>query len=161
MGVYNWFAPFMLMEKEDWFKFNLNHKQIFHVGFQWAEVQAICYQLFWIWHNKLIHQANFIQPYNLKRTIMQYVEKVGKATTNDVEGRKVKGKNEIAWHPPSKGQVKLNTNGFIKHEVNKASSGRLIRDAYGRWLLGFSKYLGCCSVFVAKCQAMVCGLKLA
>ena len=38
-----WFANFMIIEKEEWFNFNLNNKQSFHVRLRWVEVWVICY----------------------------------------------------------------------------------------------------------------------
>ncbi|KAJ8768128.1 hypothetical protein K2173_021068 [Erythroxylum novogranatense] len=67
----------------------------------------------------------------------------------------------ISWHCPPLGFVKLNVDGSALGNPGDARFGGLIRDAYGRWLIGFSGYIGHASILVAELQALRHGLTLA
>ncbi|KAK5833259.1 hypothetical protein PVK06_017079 [Gossypium arboreum] len=50
--------------------------------------------------------------------------------------------NDIKWLAPENGWVKLNTYGAILLNTFSTAIGRVIKDAYGNWLRGYSMVLG-------------------
>jgi ribonuclease HI len=66
----------------------------------------------------------------------------------------------IGWHPPKENWVRLNTDGSSKDNA-KAGCGGLIRGSDGKWLGGFSKFIGNCSAYVAELWGVLEGLKYA
>ena len=54
------------------------------------------------------------------------------ASAGLVVNNKVMGELEVSWTPPSKGWVKLNTNGATKSTTNQFGYGGLSRYMFGR-----------------------------
>ncbi|KAG8493837.1 hypothetical protein CXB51_011156 [Gossypium anomalum] len=52
------------------------------------------------------------------------------------------------WHNP--GPQKVNTNSAVCNGFGNALVGGLIRGKHERWIAGFSKNIGCCSIITAK-----------
>lgn len=67
----------------------------------------------------------------------------------------------VHWQPPLRGWFCLNMDGAVKGNGGIESCGGLIRNNNGQWKGGFAKYIGRSSVFVAKLQGILLGLKLA
>ena len=62
--------------------------------------------------------------------------------------RKTKGTKVtkiIYWHPPQPPFVTSNTYGSYKYNPGKAGGGGLLRDGKGKWIKGFSIYIGIAS----------------
>ena len=93
----------------------------------------------------------FSKPPKLKRVIPSYVNEVNIVIANNRNGRNVVEEIEVSWSLSLENQVKLNTNGVVKHKENKAGCGVLIRDVNDKWLIGFVKNLSSYSAFVVKC----------
>lgn len=54
----------------------------------------------------------------------------------------------------------LSTDGSVRHDEEFATAGGLIRDRKGKWIVGFSRYLGNCTVTKAKLWGILDVLKL-
>ncbi|KAK5786085.1 hypothetical protein PVK06_040712 [Gossypium arboreum] len=57
--------------------------------------------------------------------------------------------------------VKLNVDGSVSKVNNKARIGRVVRDANGRWLVGFAMATRIAEIFQVEARAIVEGMKLA
>jgi len=73
------------------------------------------------------------------------------------------GQNEqwIRWEFPTEGWMVLNTDGAVKAQLGSAGAGGVIRDEWGNWIVGYSEYLGYCSIFKAELRGILRGLKIA
>ena len=67
----------------------------------------------------------------------------------------------ISWGKPNQGWVKLNVDEASKHNLGRASVGRLIRNEYGQWIVGFITNLGHASNVAAGLWAIHMGLRSA
>ncbi|KAE8683300.1 hypothetical protein F3Y22_tig00111210pilonHSYRG00023 [Hibiscus syriacus] len=56
------------------------------------------------------------------------------------------------WLPPPVGWMKVNTDGACHTEDGLAACGGVIRNDIGAWQVGFSRFLGICSVFEGICS---------
>ncbi|KAK9036244.1 hypothetical protein V6N11_078252 [Hibiscus sabdariffa] len=54
------------------------------------------------------------------------------------------------WIPPEEGWLKLNTDGARSLVDGSASYGGVLRDHNGKWIHGFNKFIGRCSVVEAE-----------
>lgn len=72
---------------------------------------------------------------------------------------KIRINKTFAWHPPQINWVKLNFDGACKPNRVVDCEG-VLRDENGRWLGGYSEFLGCCTMFTAEMRGLFKGLKL-
>ncbi|KAL4386745.1 hypothetical protein GQ457_09G012620 [Hibiscus cannabinus] len=70
-------------------------------------------------------------------------------------------RSPVEWTPPEQGWVKLNTDGAPHAISGMASCGGVFRDHMGEWILGFSKFIGVCSVVDAELWGVLVGLESA
>ncbi|KAE8696066.1 hypothetical protein F3Y22_tig00110677pilonHSYRG00095 [Hibiscus syriacus] len=54
--------------------------------------------------------------------------------------------NRVLWHRPRVGWVKLNTDSGQSPSDGFATCGGVLWDCHQRWLMGFYKYIGICSI---------------
>ncbi|MBA0610458.1 hypothetical protein Godav_011306, partial [Gossypium davidsonii] len=54
--------------------------------------------------------------------------------------------------------AQMYTDGAVKAESSLATAGGVMRDRRGKWILGFNRYLGICSVLEAELWAIFNGL---
>lgn len=66
----------------------------------------------------------------------------------------------FTWSPPISNWVKLNSDGTCKNNLVDGYGG-VIKDENGKWLGGFSKYLGPCNAFMDEMWGLFEGDKLA
>ncbi|XP_039061498.1 uncharacterized protein LOC120205740 [Hibiscus syriacus] len=50
------------------------------------------------------------------------------------------------WNPPRAGTFKPNTDGGVNPMTMKPSSGGVIGDCRGDWIVGYTRNIGCCSI---------------
>jgi len=67
----------------------------------------------------------------------------------------------IGWRYPSIDWVKINVDGCRKGNPGVAGAGGVIRDAIGRWIVGFTLNIGIYTLVGAELWAITNGLKLA
>lgn len=67
----------------------------------------------------------------------------------------------IHWSPTPQSKVKVNTDGASRGNPGIAGAGGVIRDANGKWLVGFAAHLGIASNMAAELHALRMGLILA
>ncbi|MBA0646242.1 hypothetical protein Goklo_014219 [Gossypium klotzschianum] len=54
--------------------------------------------------------------------------------------------------------VLLSTNSVVVREIGYAATGGAVRDGDGNWIMGFSRYLGVCSLFKAEVWGILDGI---
>ncbi|KAK9008347.1 hypothetical protein V6N11_075245 [Hibiscus sabdariffa] len=64
----------------------------------------------------------------------------------------------VGWQKPPHGWCKLNSDGAVCRRTSIAACGGVIRDAAGRWMLGYSKRIGVCSVLESELWRLFEGL---
>ena len=67
----------------------------------------------------------------------------------------------VAWQKPPTGWVKLNTDGSSFGNPGQSGGGGLLRDAEGRWIIGFARNYGNLNSIMAELWAFRDGLLLA
>ncbi|KAE8679315.1 hypothetical protein F3Y22_tig00111402pilonHSYRG01195 [Hibiscus syriacus] len=65
------------------------------------------------------------------------------------------------WEPPPAGWYKLNSDGARNIETGETTCGGAVRDPNERWIIGYSKAIGRCSVLDAELWGVVVGLEVA
>lgn len=68
---------------------------------------------------------------------------------------------QVRWIPPQPSVVKVNVDGASKGNSSLAAAGCVIREHYGRWLMGSARNLGCCTSIQAEIWAALLGLDTA
>lgn len=68
---------------------------------------------------------------------------------------------KLCWTPPPEGYAKINVDGSVGIEDNRASCGGVLRDSSGEWIQGFLYSIGNCSPFEAEAWAALKGIQLA
>lgn len=69
--------------------------------------------------------------------------------------------NSIGWSPPPLNWVTLNTDGSVRGLNFSASSGGILRDSQDKWVFGYGRNIGSCSVLKAELWGIWDGLHLA
>ncbi|KAK8491672.1 hypothetical protein V6N11_050107 [Hibiscus sabdariffa] len=57
------------------------------------------------------------------------------------------------WTKPPIGWIKANSDGAVRTSDSWAAAGGVIRDAYGCWIYGCTRSIGCCSVLMSELWA--------
>jgi ribonuclease HI len=116
----------------------------------------------WYWRNKRTHDENFVSPIKPWVVVMEYVRTYNDGIALD---RHVQSGNKtqvfVAWKAPPNGWCALNTDGAAKEQMKQAGCGGVLRDAEGRWIEGFAKYLGHTSAYMTELWGVYEGLQLA
>ncbi|KAL4336249.1 hypothetical protein GQ457_07G029660 [Hibiscus cannabinus] len=117
-----------------------------------------------------------INPFNLRELLSKIYIKREKRTSRQLQDDAVRAfdmqqstqlastplmRNPVEWAPPEQGWVKLNTDGARHATSGMASCGGVLRDHLGEWILGFSKFIGVCSVIDAELWGVLVGLESA
>lgn len=80
----------------------------------------------------------------------------------DKKMKSLSGRNILSgWKSQSMGWIKLNFEGVMSLDDQRASIGRVLRDANANWLWGYTMNFGGESIFKVEAQAMLEGLFLA
>lgn len=120
-----------------------------------------CHQL-WVWRNKHVHDDTFVRPLNTYNIICSFVEQYKDGTTSlrpvmSLNRRQV----NVSWKPPPHDWVAINTDGSVKVPSKVAACGGLVRNADGRWLIGFAKRLFISNAYFMELWGALEGVKLA
>lgn len=92
---------------------------------------------------------------------MSWVAAITKAERNKGETRSGRAWQNIGWTTPMFGWIKLNSDGSVFGADYRASSGGVLRDFQGRWIRGFARNIGRCSISKAELWGILDGLNLA
>ncbi|KAK8985696.1 hypothetical protein V6N11_068940 [Hibiscus sabdariffa] len=82
---------------------------------------------------------------------------MGAALRSNVAGRRA-NRPGIRWRKPSVGWWKLNSDGSTVVGSGLSSCGGVVRDADGKWLIGFTRRIGICTVVEAELWGVYEGL---
>ncbi|RYR24105.1 hypothetical protein Ahy_B02g057597 isoform A [Arachis hypogaea] len=115
----------------------------------------------WDWRNREVHDQGYTRPPNPHREIEKKVKEIREAFDRRMKERIIKQKEErqIKWNPPPQGWITLNTDG--SRQNNKAGCGGILRNEDGKWVGGFSYYIGDCTAYRAELWGIDQGLKIA
>ncbi|KAG7594142.1 Reverse transcriptase zinc-binding domain [Arabidopsis thaliana x Arabidopsis arenosa] len=72
-----------------------------------------------------------------------------------------RGVEQISWHKPALGWVKVNTDGASHGNPGQATAGGVVRDTERGWLSGFVLNIGVCSAMLAELWGVYYGLYVA
>lgn len=142
----------------DWVRFNLLVKLKID-DIEWRNYWAAACHHLWHWRNKHVHDEDFVRPMNTSNVVKQFVTeyKKGAGTFDSVMSLNRRVVN-VSWKPPQQGWVTINTDGAVKESTGSAACGGVVRDADGRWLVGFAKRLSVPNAYMAeKIFAMIWG----
>ena len=67
---------------------------------------------------------------------------------------------KIRWEKPPIGWKKLNTDGSVIGCIERARCGRVVRDEYGNWVVGFTRHVGATNSFPVELWGLRDGLVL-
>ncbi|GAB2237143.1 hypothetical protein Droror1_Dr00027025 [Drosera rotundifolia] len=144
-----------------WLDSNLRNTKRLHNQVEWRSLfMLICWWL-WKWGNQKIFRPSDKVQDNKLAFMLAYAEQAHAALTTSTTHSTQQSPVQVRWKPPCEGWIALNTDGASKRECNKATAGSVIRDCRGRWILGFTAFLGYCSALVAELQAIILGLEQA
>ena len=152
---------FFASELEDWININMSKELGLVTIMQWADCWATTCHAIWTWRNKMIHDNNFVVPFKpwmeISNRVHNYVAEFHKQQV--MVNRELVTEN-IRWKTPEIEWVRLNTDEASRRN-NVAGCGGVLRDDNGKWICGFSKWLGVCSAYVAELWGVMEGLKMA
>ncbi|KAH1098539.1 hypothetical protein J1N35_015460 [Gossypium stocksii] len=66
-----------------------------------------------------------------------------------------------SWRPPSDRWIKVNSDGSVDLEAGISAIGGVLRDAHGKWILGFIRKTGSAIVFQVETGALLEGIRIA
>jgi ribonuclease HI len=147
---------------QDWIVLNLTSQLGYNSEAEWDSIWATTCYLLWYWRNKRTHDENYVSPIKPWAVVMEYVRTYNDGIALD---RQVQSGNKtqvfVAWKAPPNGWCALNTDGAAKEQMKQAGCGGVLRDAEGRWIEGFAKYLGHTSAYMTELWGVYEGLQLA
>lgn len=110
--------------------------------------------------HKSIFEPEFREPVNKDEIIKAKVIEILNANKlyRRVFSEQYWEESLIGWSPPPALWVKINTNGGYNSASRIATTGVLLRDDNGNWILGFSYHAGSCSITKAKMWGALVGL---
>jgi len=146
----------------DWFQYNLNGH---HRDAGWPEKFAIILWYIWKWRCKACFDNNADVPGDRGAFLVARIHDIRTAMEQGVYELTDTSTNLhmtwIKWTPPSAGWKVLNIDGAVMDTQGRVGAGGVIRDEAAKWIVGFSEYLGACSVLKAEVRALLRGLKIA
>lgn len=143
---------------EAWVRFNVGVMD----GSGWRNVWATTCFFLWGWRNRTMHDPSFSRPAFPATVVQRYVHEyqVGKNQLNPAQGG-VKETVLVSWKPAVDGWVTVNTDGASKAGGGISGCGGLVRDHHGRWLGGFTRFIGETHAYIAELWGALEGLLLA
>ncbi|KAL4299362.1 hypothetical protein AHAS_Ahas17G0093300 [Arachis hypogaea] len=146
--IQNFFrAPFEL-----WLRWNLTSKLGRDPEDSWITLFMVtCWQI-WRWQNKEIFSPQFKRPNEAKNIILNLVNEIETTFPKEAIFTQERKRIEVqvAWKPPMKNWVKVNTDGASRGNPGQAGCGGMVRNELGRWVAGFIANLGNCTTFQAE-----------
>ncbi|KAJ8768782.1 hypothetical protein K2173_023686 [Erythroxylum novogranatense] len=148
-----------------WLESNLANAYGFQGSCSWPLLFGVVLSKLWEWRNERCFNPSSTKPHSLQ-DILSYVQDIGLAyqfyhtvaPSSPHQGSQV---IEVSWSPPREGWVNLATDGSSCGNPRAATAGGLLRDASGRWIVGFGANVGFCSAWHAELWAVFYGLHLA
>ncbi|KAK4731897.1 hypothetical protein R3W88_024885 [Solanum pinnatisectum] len=97
------------------------------------------FAIWYIWtnrnHNMFNNSKRPINNYNLERKVLECIFSSNSLSHPSKPCLTV----HIKWYPPTEGFLKLNIDGSYNRATNIGGIGGVVRDANGRWVMGFYK----------------------
>ncbi|PKI31543.1 hypothetical protein CRG98_048066, partial [Punica granatum] len=150
---------FFTLDLLDWLWQNLSYPYYQH----WSTTFATSCWLLWSWRNNELFESDFNCPTLACRTILQTARsfREGWALVEKVIGTTSKRWVNISWIRPPEDFFKLNTDGSSRGNPGAAEASGLLRDADGRWIVGFSQNIGIAIVTMAELWGVLTGTEMA
>ncbi|KAJ8760048.1 hypothetical protein K2173_010904 [Erythroxylum novogranatense] len=147
-----------------WLERNLRGPCGSYTADHWPLVFGVVLWKLWIWRNERCftpgasHNHLIGEIFSLVRDALLARQLLRDVSPPSARPRRLL---EVSWSKPSEGLVNLSTDGSAKGNPGLATAGGLLRDAGGRWLVGFGALLEHCSALQAEFWAVYHGLTLA
>lgn len=144
-------SQFFHGDLQHWVTFNLTVLSVTSIGGLWACTCAHTCHILWKWKNRQEHDGNVVRPIRLWELAKKQVDQYGQAKNVAalMKDRKHTCLN-VKWVPPRAGWVSLNTNRAANSTMGKVGCGGVVCLEDGRWVMGFSKFLGNTNAFMAE-----------
>ncbi|GLT63476.1 hypothetical protein SLA2020_360390 [Shorea laevis] len=148
------------LDFRSWIKTNVCWKNSNNIPSTWPTVFSYAIWSIWYSRNQLVHDRRQISIMDLKCTTF---DKAQEFIRNNLNYAEAKPKNiiSVGWSPPPSGFVKLNSDGSALGNPGMAGAGGLLRDHFGRWIVGFSRNIGWTTSIAAELWAIRDGLEVA
>ncbi|XP_031402735.1 uncharacterized protein LOC116212324 [Punica granatum] len=146
----------------NWLVQNLSIKVKNQKGISWAVVFGVGCWLMWSWRNKSIFDQTFSRPQDAHVSILRAAESFSVGWQDQVVVRRtVREWQLVGWNRPSRGWIKLNTDGASKGNPGPAGAGGVLRKEDGVWTASFARNVGIATAVVAELWGVLSGLELA
>ncbi|KAK4259015.1 hypothetical protein QN277_005394 [Acacia crassicarpa] len=107
----------------------------------------------WKWRNNLIFEEGFQKPENPSEIVLRSWKHftVKQEETETIQPVIVRNSG---WFSEAHEYVRVRVDGAVTNLQGRAGCGGLIQSKEGRWIAGFSHFLGSCNVFEAEQSAI-------
>lgn len=132
---------------------------------QWTQHFAITLNLIWYRRNEKVFNNTNISPDSIVRRLAASISNLNRSFETQ---KRIDGpahipitSQVIKWIPPNPGVIKLNTDEAFCTRCSLAACGGVCRDEEGRFMLGLSNTISCCTSLMADIKAIYLGLSYA
>ncbi|GMI86798.1 hypothetical protein HRI_002349100 [Hibiscus trionum] len=141
------------MGLEVWLLHNLrNDSTIPKATAKWETMFAVGCWLLWKRRCSLLFDEEYIGAEDIAAQCRQLAAEFELSPSPTGVTRRARGLL-VRWQCPPEGWVKLNADGSVYGQHKEAAIGGVVRDSLGRWLFGFARRIGVCSVLMAELWA--------
>lgn len=151
---------FMQGDTKAWITNNLRKKVMWR-GLDWKSVFAVTVWSIWNNRNRVIFDSTDVNIDGVIRSICYQVRSIQSCNINLAKIHCQRVERNISWTFPDVDWVKCNTDGSCVDGGNRTACGGVFRDCSGRWVKGFTKYLGSGSVLASELWGILMGLSVA
>ena len=159
LGAVGFDRDFFSSDIEDWMAINGKADTVHNQNFPpWKIIFSFAVWNIWKNRNQIVFRERSQNP-RLAKIItdhaMEFFYCAGPAN-----GMRSRVTNLVSWGRPEMGWMKLNTDGSSLGNPGSVGGGGVIRDWYGRWVVGFSRKIGVTTSLLAELWAIRDGLML-
>ena len=159
----NLWTKFFSMKFDEWLMSNLGNK--LKLEENWPTIFGTTCWSIWRYRNAELFDENFKYPIDPAMEIRAKSKMFLEASQILQEGKRNEKKRMerlVGWNIPSRGWIKVNSDGALHRNPLRAAAGGLLRnDDEGEWIARFTANVGICSVLQAELWGAIYRLRLA